>query len=39
MTQEPELTNIDETVVLPLSKLNGQSTENSKNILISVFYP
>ncbi|WP_151752066.1 hypothetical protein [Acinetobacter bereziniae] len=37
--QEPELTNIDETVVLPLSKLNGQSTENSKNILISVFYP
>jgi hypothetical protein len=37
--QEPELTNIDETVVLPLSKLSGQSTENSKNILISVFYP
>lgn len=36
---EAELTSIDETVVLPLSKLNAQLAENNTNILLSVFYP
>ncbi len=34
-----ELSNIDETVVLPLPFQVGQMSQNSTNILLSVFYP
>lgn len=34
-----ELANIDETVALPLALTNGSLPQNSKNILLSVFYP
>ncbi|MFW1947634.1 hypothetical protein ACG907_06955 [Acinetobacter bereziniae] len=34
-----ELANIDETVALPLTFTSGSLTQNSKNILLSVFYP
>lgn len=34
-----ELTNIDETVALPLASNAGQVSQNSPNILLSVVYP